>query len=324
MKINTKQEILDVLAMPEEAFWRDVAPAAHATYRAARGDELTVTSMLGYSNICKNLCLYCGMRAANQIPRYRIPPEDVLATLIHAYAQGFRRAFLISGEDLGYGFDKLLRIVEGAHRMGLFLSLACGEFTAAQYAELRAAGADEYVIKFEMSHRESFNRLNPSTDYDKRLAAIAAVQASGMRLASGNINGWPGQTADELADDLLLMRQLGISWAPVIPYMPAQGTPLAAEGGRGDLLTNLKEIAVLRLMMPDINITAQQPGRDPKTGLADEEGNCNAIRAGANILFCDLLPAAKERNFRVIDERHVTGTEHLYRIAALTQMKLSF
>ena len=129
---------------------------------------------------------------------------------------------------------------------------------------------------------------------------------------------------EELAEDVLLMKELEISWAPVIPYMPAANTPLKEEGGFGSLLTNLKEIALLRLMMPDVDITAQQPGEDKKKGLADPEGNRNAVRAGANILFCDLLPDALARNFRVIDNRNVSGTEHLYQVAELTGKKLVF
>lgn len=113
-----------------------------------------------------------------------------------------------------------------------WVSLACGEYERSQYEELRAAGADEYVVKFEMSDRETFDRLNPSTSYDKRMNAIRWVKESGLLLASGNIVDYPGQTLEQLADDILLMKELEISWAPVIPYLPAQNTPLAAEGGR--------------------------------------------------------------------------------------------
>lgn len=318
----TKTEILSLLSQPREEFEAAVLPQAKAVYRQAGNDELIATAMLGFSNICKNACLYCGMRAACKIERYRIPPEDVIASAAAAKTMGLTRMFLISGEDLGYGFDKLLRIISEIKALGMHVSLACGEFSEAQYAEMKAAGADEYVLKFEMSHRETFNRLNPSTDFDRRMASIAAVRRSGMKLASGNIVDYPGQTLSQLADDILLMQQLEISWAPIIPYLPAAGTPLALEGGRGDLRLNLREIALLRLMMPSVNITAQQPGDDLRNGLADEQGNLMALNAGANMLFADLLPDAKVRNFSVIDNRAVLGMEHIRKMASLAQMKL--
>lgn len=325
MIISTKQEIMEVLNMTQEQFEGEILPEAGRTADVHKEGSLQVRAMLGYDNICRNQCLYCGMRAANNtIQRYRLPAEDVIASAKMAKDRGFHHIFLISGEDPRYGFDNLLKIVEAIHKMGMHQSLACGEFEPEQYRELQAAGADEYVMKFEMSREETFNRLNPSTNFKKRMAAIEAVKASGMKLASGNIVDFPGQDREELAEDILLMKELEISWAPVIPYMPAANTPLKEEGGFGSLLTNLKEIALLRLMMPDVDITAQQPGEDKKKGLADPEGNRNAVRAGANILFCDLLPDALARNFRVIDNRNVSGMEHLYQVAELTGKKLVF
>ncbi|MEG1774276.1 MAG: radical SAM protein, partial [Oscillospiraceae bacterium] len=242
------------------------------------------------------------------VKRFRLTPEEVLASARAASELGFRRIFLISGEDPKYGFDRLLSIVSGAHALGLWVSLACGEFSPEQYQELHAAGANEYVLKFEMSDREVFNRLNPSTDFDRRMKSIEEVLKSGMRLASGNIVDYPGQTLSQLADDLLLMQRLGISWAPVIPFLPAQHTPLGT-GARGNLL---------------VNITAQQPGEDLSQGLAGAQGNLAALAAGANMLFADLLPDALTKNFSVVDNRVTLGLDHIREMARRSGMSLSF
>ena len=317
----TKQEILNILNMPEETFRKEIMPLAYEAYQKANG-KLLATPMLGYSNICKNQCLYCGMRAANKIPRYRFSPEQIIETVRMAHDSGYSRIFLISGEDPKYGFENLLEIVSEMDKMGMYISLACGEYSMSQYRELYAAGAREYVMKFEMSQPEVFDRLNPSTNFSQRMAAIEAVKSCGFALGSGNIVGYPGHTMEMIAEDILLMKELDISWAPIIPFMPAAGTPMAKEPF-GNLLTNLKEIAILRLMMPEIKITAQQPGKNLKNGLADPEGNLDAIHAGANVLFCDLLPEAQAEAFRVVDNRNVTGSGHIYNIAALSGLELS-
>ena len=324
MKIETKQELLELLQMPFAQFQQEAVPAAARGLQEAFSGKLRVTAMLGYSNVCKNNCLYCGMRAGNcSVERYRVSPEDVIATVEKAKESGLNRIFLVAGEDPKYGFESLLTVVAALNKADMFITLACGEFSPVQYGELKAAGADEYVMKFEMSKEESFNRLNPSTSFKKRMAAIEAVQQSGLLLASGNIVDWPGQSEEELAEDILLTRKLNVSWAPIIPYMPAANTPLAALGKRGSLEKTLREIALLRLLLPKCNITAQQPGENLMKGLADEEGNLNAIRFGANILFCDLLPEAKARAFRVIDRRNVTSMAHVYKVAELSGMGLS-
>jgi len=321
-KAFSKQEILEILRMPQEEFRNSVMRRARAQYAEAH-NVLFGAAMLGYSNVCKNACLYCGMRAPSAVPRYRISPEDVVESVNLAKRNGFHRFFLVAGEDPAYGYGNLLHIVETISAPDVYLSLACGEFEAAQYAELRAAGANEYVIKFEMSQREVFDRLNPSTNFARRMAAIEAVKACGFDLASGNIIDYPGQTAEMIAEDLLLTRDLGVSWAPVVPYLPAKGTPLAEESAvPGSLDLTQKEIAILRLMLPETRITAQQPGPDLSKGLATEEGNLAAIEAGANILFCDLLPEAQAKAFHVIDHRDLKGLPHLETMAQRSGMTL--
>lgn len=304
--------------MPDDIFERDVRPAASKINEEVFGRTLGVTAMIGYSNICKNRCLYCGMRAPNNtLPRFRLPPEDVIALGREAADLGYGRIFLISGEDRGYRFEDIVKIVSALHERGMKISLACGEFEKSQYEALRDAGADTYTLKFEMSHPDSFDRLNPSTDFTRRMKAIETIRSLGFRLASGNIIDWPGQTLDELADDILLMKDLGICWAPVIPYMPARNTPLAENAAPGSLSKLYREIAILRLMMPEIDITAQQPGKDLTKGLSDPEANLAAVRAGANMLFFDLLPGEKAQNFRVVDDRNVTGPAHVFKVAEM-------
>ena len=325
MNLSTRQEVLEMLNMPEESFRREILPLADAARQAAFGNRIRVMAMMGYTNICKNRCLYCGMRAGNAaLPRYRVLPEQVLEMARQAAESGYGRLFLIAGEDPKYPFDQLLRVVRTLKEEGMWISMACGELTAAQFQELADAGVDEYVMKFEMSDPASFNRLNPSTTFEKRMGAIELIKSLGLRLASGNIVDWPGQTVEELAEDILLMKRLDIAWAPVIPYLPAAGTPLAQEGGRGSLFRLYQEIALLRLMMPDIQITAQQPGPDMRKGLSDPEGNLAAIHAGGSMLFFDLLPDAASRNFRVVDDRNLSGTGHLKRVAELGGLELDF
>jgi biotin synthase len=316
MKIQTKAEVRELLTMPWQAFQSEMMPQAEAVHRQTNGNRLVASALLGFDNICRNRCLYCGMRAGQEgIVRYRIDPEKVVDTAREAYGAGLRRIFLISGEDPGYPFADTLRMVGDIKALGFHVSLALGELEKEQYAALREAGADTYVLKFEMAQRAVFERMKPSTTWERRMRCIEWIVGSGMALGSGNIVDYPGQTLAQLAEDILLMQALKIDWAPIIPYLPAKGTPLALEGGRGSLEKNLREIAILRLMMPHILITAQQPGEDPKNGLADPQGNLNAIHAGADILFADLLPAAQAEAFRVVDNRITLGMAHIRHMA---------
>lgn len=316
-----KKEIIEVFQMPREQYEREIMKPAFDTLLAHK-KGVSAAAMLGYSNICKNQCLYCGMRAGKHLPkRYRISAADILELARSAREIGLKRLFLVSGEDPNYPFDDLLAVIEGAGKMGFAkISLGAGEFSREQYRELRAAGLDEYVMKFEMSHKDTFERLNPSTTFERRNQGIQWIREAGLLLGSGNIVDFPGQSLDELADDILLMKELEISWAPNIPFMPAAGTPLAVrEDGSpspfGSVDKMHREISLVRLLLPEADITAQQPGRERKNGLGDQEGNRDAIRSGGNLLFVDMLPAALAGAFRVVDNRMLQDLAHVRQTA---------
>ncbi len=317
----TKQEIESILAMRAHEFDATKRREARELCRSAHGNTITVTALLGYSNVCRNRCAYCGMRVNNTaLRRYRLGIGEITALANTAVSQGVTRLFLISGEDPKYRFDDMLAAIEYGKKAGLFLSMAAGQYSLEQYRALAAAGLDEYVLKFETSDRALFNRIKPSTDFDARMRCIDHIKSTSMKLASGNIIGLPGQSLESIADDILLMKKLNISWAPVIPYMPVPGTPLAEGSARGSLEITLKEIALLRIMMPRVNITAQQPGEDISRGLGDVQGNLNALNSGANMLFIDMLPAPLASDFNVINNRMIEGAEKIQSIAKLAGM----
>jgi biotin synthase len=268
MKIQSKAEVLEILKMPYEEFNNTIKQKAKEVHVNNNENSVNVTALFGYDNICRNQCAYCGMRAGNS---------------------GLKRCRI--------GIDDVKKTEENVKKLGLFVSLAAGEFSADKYKALENVGLDEYVLKFESSNIDMFTKIKTSTSYEKRMKCIEYIKNSKMELACGNIIGLPHQTLDQVADDIMLMKELNISWAPVIPYMPVPNTPLAKEGGRGSLETTIKEISILRIMMPKVNITAQQPGEDAKNGLADVQGNLNALRAGANMLFVDMLPKDIVKDF---------------------------
>lgn len=322
MKIQAKSEILDILKMPYEEFKNTVMKTAKDVHVNNNNNSITVTALFGYDNICKNQCAYCGMRAGNSsLKRYRIGIDDAMKAEESVKKLGIKKIFLISGEDPKYDFKNIITMVKYGKELGLFVSLALGELSLEKYKELEDAGLDEYVLKFETSDKEFFNKIKPSTNYENRMKCIEYIVNSNMQLASGNIIGLPNQTLEQIADDIMLMKELNISWAPIIPYMPVPNTPLAKEGGRGSVESTLKEISILRIMMPKINITAQQPGEDLKNGLADVQGNLNALGAGANVLFVDMLPQDLVKDFNVINNRMIEGMENVERLVKMSGMK---
>ena len=100
--------------------------------------------------------------------------------------------------------------------------------------------------------------------------------------------GLPFQTAANLADDLLFFKEMDIDMCGMGPYLEHSETPLYAcrhlipdLERRLDL--SLRMVALLRLLMPDINIAATTAMQ-----AIVPDGRERAIMAGANVLMPNL------------------------------------
>ena len=108
------------------------------------GDTVHIRALLEFSNHCRRKCAYCGLRAPRKdLPRYRMTPEETLASVRSAIEAGYRTIVLQSGEDPWYTPKLLGEIVQEIKRTtDMAVTLGCGELSREDYALLRQAGAD--------------------------------------------------------------------------------------------------------------------------------------------------------------------------------------
>ena len=75
-------------------------------------NQVYIRGLIEISNICKNDCLYCGIRCSNKnATRYRLTKEQIEECADIGYKLGFRTFVLQSGEDSFYTDAKLIDIV---------------------------------------------------------------------------------------------------------------------------------------------------------------------------------------------------------------------
>jgi len=113
----------------------------------------------------------------------------------------------------------------------------------------------------------------------------------------------PFQTYENLAEDLLFMKQLDIDMCGMGPYIEHKDTPLFKESSnllpieeRFNLA--LKMIAILRIIMKDINIASA-------TALQaiDKIGREKAIMVGANIIMPNITPGTYRDSYKLYDNK---------------------
>ncbi len=301
------QKLRSLLEIDKQGFEEVRILAREVTQREFNGGVF-VSGLLAVSNYCRNDCTYCGLRVSNaNLPKFRLPLDEIRRASDSLRESGLDRIFFVSGEDRGFRADDILKMAEYAKGIELHVTIGMGVYPESVLREMKDAGTDCYTLKFETSNRAMFDKIKPTADFDERMKCIETIKQTGLELGSGNIVGLEGQTLDDITADILLMHELGIDWAPVVPYLPAPGTPMAETTPMGNVALTLRELSLIRVLMPRTIITAGQPSQGSKLGFADPDGNRAALEAGANILFIDITPLAIRKNFAITPGRLLPG-----------------
>lgn len=285
-----KSAIIELLTTaPADELYR----RANDVRREAVGDAVHLRGLIEFSNICRNDCLYCGIRRGNrQVQRYRMTDEELVETAKRAAALGFQTIVLQSGEDMHFDQARMCHIIEQIKRLDVALTLSVGERDYEDYKAFRDAGADRYLMRIETTDRDLYNRLNPGMSWERRHECLLMIRELGYELGSGIMVGLPGQTVESIADDLLYLKDIGIDMAGIGPFIPHPETPLAGEAG-GTLELALRTMAIMRILMPDINIPATTAMES-----LHPQGRIMALQAGANVV----MPNVTEGEYRRLYE----------------------
>ena len=285
-----KNDILQLLQTDDETALFKKADNIRKQYV---GDEVHLRGLIEFSNICRNDCLYCGIRKGNKTAvRYRLKEDELIKTAERAAAIGFKTIVLQSGEDMYYDVRRMCHIIEEIKKYDVAVTLSIGERTFDEYKAFREAGADRYLMRIETTDKDLYHRLDPDMSWDNRYACLMMIKELGYELGSGIMVGLPDQSLQSIADDSLFLQKIGVDMAGIGPFIPHPETPLKDEAG-GTLSLSLRTMAIMRLLMKDINIpaTTAMESLHPK-------GRLMALQAGANVV----MPNVTDTEYRKLYE----------------------
>lgn len=244
------------------------------------GDDVHLRGLVEFSSYCCRTCFYCGLRAANKkIKRYRMETGEIIECAKHAVRCGLKTIVLQSGEDKSFIIDDLCKIVSKVKDMNVAVTLSIGELSRNDYAALKSAGADRYLLRIETSNEKLYEKLHPGMSYKNRVRCLYDLKELGYETGTGCLIGLPGQTFEMLAEDLLFFKKLDADMIGMGPFIPCTSTPLEYEAG-GKVETVLKMMALARLLMPDINMPATTA-----LGVKDNDGYRKGLGCGANVIM---------------------------------------
>lgn len=284
-----------------------LAAAATERRQAIYGNTVYIRGLIEVSNICKNNCYYCGIRAGNQnCDRYRLTEEDILSACEEGYELGFRTFVLQGGED-GYFTDErltsLLRAIKETHP-DCAVTLSLGERSRESYQNLYDAGADRYLLRHETATKSHYERLHPSPlSFDERMRCLYDLRDIGYQVGCGFMVGSPYQTDEDIARDLKFIEEFKPDMCGIGPFIPHKDT-VFADFSPGTLELTCYLLSIVRLIHPPVLLPSTTA-----LGTIHPEGRELGILAGANVVMPNLSPASVRKKYMLYDNKVSDGAE---------------
>ncbi|MBE9488326.1 MAG: [FeFe] hydrogenase H-cluster radical SAM maturase HydE [Bacteroidetes bacterium] len=276
------------------------------------GNTVYIRGLIELSNKCIKNCFYCGIRSLNnKISRYTLTDNQIISSARYAYEKGYGNVVLQAGERWNEQYtDRIARIIEQIKTFSkgeLSVTLSLGEQTYDVYKKWHDAGADRYLLRIETSSKELYQRIHPKNElhsFENRLKALDDLKNTGYQVGTGVMIGLPTQTIENLADDIIFMRDLDIDMCGMGPYIEHSQTPLAKVTQTMTLAERYEQalvmVSTLRCVMPTINIAATTALQTIKpTGRED------ALSIGANVIMPNISPANALRSYSLYNNKPI-------------------
>lgn len=284
-----------------------LAESAVECRKAIYGNKVFVRGLIEISNICKNDCLYCGIRKSNRsCERYRLTEEEILECAKEGFALGFRTFVLQGGED-GYFTDEVLCSLVGKIKekySDCAVTLSLGERSRESYKRLYDAGADRYLLRHETADKAHYQKLHPKEmSFENRMECLRALREIGFQTGCGFMVGSPYQTSAEIAKDLKFIETFKPDMCGIGPFIPHRETPFKDECGGGLELTCCL-LSIIRLIHPPVLLPATTA-----LGTIHPRGRERGILSGANVVMPNLSPVSVRKKYELYDDKICTGDE---------------
>lgn len=303
----TKAELKELIQRNENETEKQLLDEAFAVRKRYYGNKVYIRGLIEISNYCKNDCFYCGIRCGNKkVNRYRLTEEDIMSCCRRGYELGFRTFVMQGGEDDYYTDDVMCGIISGIKENypDCAVTLSLGEKSKETYRKYKESGADRYLLRHETATNEHYKRLHPSElSLENRKKCLYDLKELGFQVGAGFMVGSPFQTAENLADDLLFLKELQPQMVGIGPFIPHCDTPFK-DFETGSLELTITMIALTRLMLPKSLLPSTTA-----LGTISKQGREKGFMAGANVVMPNLSPLDFRKDYSLYNDKAYTGDE---------------
>jgi biotin synthase len=301
-----KNYLIKLLSTTGEEALQALYNQAYEIKKQFVGTTVYFRGLIELSNICAKNCYYCGIRSGNtEFERYQLSYEEALEEAIWCYENHYGSLVIQAGEREDKPWtDLITRLIKGIKeatngKLGITLSL--GEQREEIYRQWFEAGAHRYLLRIETTNPELYKQLHPADhSFEQRLFCLRTLRNVGYQVGTGVMVGLPGQTIEDIANDILFFYDEDVDMLGMGPFIPHHGTPLKhlVEGfdNKAALEMGLKLISTCRIALKDVNIattTALQA--------LHPEGRELGLLAGANILMPNITDTKYREGYQLYE-----------------------
>jgi len=302
----SKEDIVAILGATNSEVIEYARSAAEKVLLENCGNKVNFRGLIEFSNFCKSDCYYCGIRKSNKnTKRYEVDIEEVLGVAEWCVRRGYGSMVIQSGERRNKRFiDNIVEAVKQVKQQtcskklpqGLGITLSVGEQTPEVYRRFFDAGAHRYLLRVETTNPALFAKIHPPEQtLEPRIECLRSLREAGYQVGTGVMIGLPGQTLEDLAEDILFFKREDIDMIGMGPFIPNEETPLGNEPCLDEVTRvrlALLMIATTRLVLKDVNIAST-------TALQalDSMGREKGLRFGANVMMPLMTPQNVRENY---------------------------
>ncbi len=284
----SRADMTRVLGLTAPDLVQDLFRAARQLRKQSFGNRIFLYGFLYFSTYCRNSCGFCLYRKNNSSAiRYRKSRAEIMASCHRLSESGIHLMDLTMGEDPDIfqtgdqGFEVLLETIRSVKKLtDLPIMISAGVLPAPVLDQLSRAGATWYACYQETHNRTLYQKLRLQQDYDLRINSKRHAKAQGLLIEEGLLVG-VGESDVDIADSILVMRDLRADQVRAMSFVPQTGTPMAHCPSPNPLRA-LLVIALLRLAFPECLIPAS-------LDVGGRAGLHQKLAAGANVVT-SLIP----------------------------------
>jgi biotin synthase len=232
--------------------------------------------------------------------------NEILATAQNICKAGIKTIVLQSGEDQEYSRSFITELIFTIKsKLDVAITLSLGERNFSDYDEWKNAGADRYLLKHETANTLLYKRIHQKQPLEERLEHLRYLKSIGYQTGSGNIVGLPGQSLKDIADDILLCKELECDMVSISPFISSPDTPFK-NIPNANLNLTLKAMAVSRIYLKDVHIPATTA-----LGTLDVFGREKGLRVGANVIMPNYTPNPYRKNYQIYPDKKCISDDPL-------------